>query len=132
MKTMDINLHGKELRLCYNGAAMFDLWDIFGQEKPILEHIEPNTKSGFNATCVMLAKLAEQGELVRRYQGFEPQAMPNIRELMAVLSPADVLAAKRFVSAAIAEGLKMEAQIRRSETDLGLVELEQSKKANAG
>ena len=132
MRTVDFTMGETELHLCYNGAAMFDLWDIFGQEKRILEHIEPNTKKAFNATCIMLHKLAEQGELVRRYHGHTPQDVPNIKELMAVLAPADVLAAKRAVAAAIAAGMKMEAQIRRSETDLGLLELEMQKKAAAG
>lgn len=132
MQTTDICLGEKTLHLCFNGAAMFDLWDMFGQEKPLLEHIEPNTKKAFNATCIMLFKLAEQGELVRRYWGHTPQEVPTIKELAALLCPADVLAAKSAIGMAISAGLKMEAQIRRSEVDLGLQELERTKKVRAG
>ena len=132
MQTTDICLGDKTLHLCFNGAAMFDLWDIFGQDKPLLEHIEPTTKKAFTATCVMLYKLAEQGELVRRYLGHTPQEVPTIKELAALLCPADVLAAKDAIARTISAGIKMEAQIRRSDVDLGLQELERTKKAEAG
>ena len=80
----------------------------------------------------MLYKLAEQGELVRRYLGHTPQEVPTIKELAALLCPADVLAAKDAIARTISAGIKMEAQIRRSDVDLGLQELERTKKAEAG
>ena len=64
MKTIPYELNGHTFYLCLNGQALFDAYDKFGYEDFLTQHIEGKDKQSFDNTCWLLAKLAEQGELV--------------------------------------------------------------------
>ena len=133
MKTIDFEINGRVLHLCLNGTAWFDLQDIFGPEKNLIEHILPGTGKGYNATCLMLAKLAEQGELVRQYQGYEPEKPFTVRELRALMKPTDVLRAKLAIKQAIEVGLELEEKRKKPKRrDRGLEKLRAKENGGAG
>ena len=69
-----------------NGAALFDIYEKFGRKGKVLDHIQGDGKEAFANTCWMLYKLAEQGELVRRWMGHRPQPIPQERQLLALLA----------------------------------------------
>ena len=56
MKTVKIELSGREYHLLFNGEAMFRLQDMYG-EKPIFDVLAPNDRTAFGELCKVLAIL---------------------------------------------------------------------------
>lgn len=130
MKTFPYELDGHKFYLCLNGQALFDAYDKFGYEEFITKHIEGKDKQSFENTCWLLAKLAEQGELVRRWQGLERGPIVPVEYFRAHLRPLDVAGAKDAIREAITLGFSREEERERLIRDLGLEEL-QKKTAKA-
>ena len=127
MKTVDFDLGDMRLHLCMNGAALFDIYEKFGRKGQLLDHIQGNSKEAFANTCWFLWKLAEQGELVRRWMGHRPQPIPQERQLLALLGPLDVPRAKEAIGEAARLGFAMETPRERAERiDLGLQKLKEA------
>lgn len=127
MKTVEFDLQDMRLHLCMNGAALFDIYEKFGRKGKVLDHIQGDGKEAFANTCWMLYKLAEQGELVRRWMGHRPQTIPQERQLLALLSPMDVPRAKEAIGEAARLGFEMETKQQRAERiDLGLQKLKEA------
>lgn len=125
MKLCKITIAGQPYRLCLNGAALFDCYDKFGTDGFLTDHIKGNSRKAFNATCWMFAKLAEQGELVRRYQGYDRQPIRTVEQFQAMFRPVDVLTARQAIEAAVQLGFaREEPDEEDAEIDLGLQELE--------
>lgn len=125
MKLTQITIEGREYHLCLNGAALFDIYAKFGDKGSLMDHIEGNGRKSFYRTCWILAKLCEQGELVRRYRGFAPAEIPTETQLRLFLSPLDTLAAKAAIRRAVAIGFGREVQDEEEKrVDLGLMELQ--------
>ena len=90
MKTLEYQFNGQTYHLCLNGAALFDIYEKYGNKGFVTDPIRGTGKKSFSATCWMLSKLAEQGELVRRYQGYPHGKFPTEQMFAAMLRPADV------------------------------------------
>lgn len=130
MKTFPYELDGHTFYLCLNGQALFDAYDKFGYEGFLTKHIEGKDKQSFENTCWLLAKLAEQGELVRRWQGLERGPIVPVEYFRAHLRPLDVASAKDAIRETITLGFSREEERERLVRDLGLEEL-QKKTAKA-
>ena len=130
MKTFPYELDGHKFYLCLNGQALFDAYDNFGYEDFITKHIEGQSKASFENTCWLLCKLAEQGELVRRWQGLERGPIVPVEYFRAHLRPLEVAGAKDAIREAITLGFSREEERERLVRDLGLEEL-QKKTAKA-
>ena len=128
MKTVEFEFGGQALHLCLNGTALFDIYDQFGNKGSILDHIWGGAKGDFartyRNTCWMLAKLAEQGELVRRYQGHDSKPIPTPAALELTLRPADVPAARRAIHETVRLGFARDVDDGEEEVDLGLLEIQ--------
>lgn len=124
MRTTEYQVGGRTFFLCLNGAALFDIYEKFGTDKPILTHIEGSDRAGFEALCWMLAKLSEQGELVRRYEGYEPGKIPGEHFFRTNLAPLEIARAKLAVTRAVTLGFEREVPGEEDRIDLGLMELE--------
>lgn len=130
MKTLPYELNGHTFYLCLNGQALFDAYDKFGYEGFLTKHIEGKDKQSFENTCWLLAKLAEQGELVRRWQGLDRGPIVPEQYFRINLKPLDVAGAKDAIREAITLGFSREEERERRVRDLGLEEL-QKKTAKA-
>lgn len=128
MKTVKINLAGRERHLAFTVEAMFQVEERFGGASKLLETVQSGGREGFSAACQAAAVLAEQGELGRRALGYDPEPMTDADSIAASLSPADVLALKLSIPAAIALGYGREVEPENDEVDLGLAELNAQKK----
>ena len=124
MKTLEYTLNGQTYHLCLNGAALFDIYEKYGSKGFVTDHIKGTGKKSFSATCWMLAKLAEQGELVRRYQGHDRGEIPTEQMLQVMLRPSDVAAAKVAIRYAVVLGFAREEEDEDQEIDMGLIELQ--------
>ena len=127
MKCLEYTAAGQTWHLCMNGAALIDAYEHFGEDKPILDHISGTGKRSFEATCWLLTKLAEQGELVRRYQGFESGKFPSEMRFKTLLEPREIPLAKMAIRRAVELGFRM-SQEPEDGFDLGLQELEAAQK----
>lgn len=125
MKLTHITIDGREYPLCLNGAALFDIYAKFGDKNAVVSHVEGSDRKAFYNTCWILAKLCEQGELVRRYQGFAPAEIPTENQFRLLMGPLDVLAAKSAIRRAVAIGFGREVQEEQEKrVDLGLLDLQ--------
>lgn len=124
MKDVDFAFNGQVLHLYLNGAALFDFYDKFGSDKEIPDVVAGESRASFLATCWLLQKLSEQGELARRQLGHTPEPIPAMGQLTALLGPLDVLRARRAICSAARLGLSMEHAPKREYEDLGLLELQ--------
>lgn len=131
MKPYDAKLCGQSLCLLLNAQALFDLYDRFGADKFLTDHIEGTDKASFEATCAILSKLAEQGELWRRWQGLDRRPVLTEGWFRAHLAPFDVADAKEAIVQAVRLGFEREERADEPDMDLGLMEL-QKKTAPTG
>ena len=131
MKTIPYELNGHTFYLCLNGQALFDAYDKFGYEAFITKSIEGTSKASFENACWLLSKLAEQGELVRRWQGLDRGPIAPPEYFKAHLKPLDVAGAKDAIREAISLGFSREEEHERRVRDLGLEEL-QKKNGKSG
>lgn len=124
MRTVPFPLGKQTFHLLLNGSALFDLYEKFGDKGGLSDHLEGWGRQTFENTCFFLAKLAEQGELLRRYQGYDPGPMPSEELFRVGLSPLDAARAKRAVIAALCAGFTQEEAPKKTAVDLGLLELQ--------
>ena len=123
MKLTPFKFNGVTYYLLLNGAALFDIYDQFGDKGSVLDHIKGNSRSAFEAICWYLEELATQGELLRRHMGHDRQTVPSVDLFMTLLSPLDVSRARAALYSAIASGFGRETEQPR-EVDKGLLQLE--------
>ena len=123
MKLHEVDLCGQHLHLCLNGQALFDLYDKFGTKGFITDPLKDNNKAGFEATCFFLAKLSEQGELYRRWQGQTHGPILTEQFFRVNLAPREVAVAQAAILASIVLGFQREEK-ETGDLDLGLVELQ--------
>lgn len=130
MRNVEFEWMGQTYHLLCNAAALFDAYDHFGTQGEILDHITGTTRESFNATCWLLVKLAQQGELLRRYQGEDPSPMLTYEQAVKCLSPVDLVQARGCIREAFSAGFDREEAPEDEEIDLGLLELQ--KKTGSG
>ncbi len=123
MKTVEFTVEGRSFHLCMNSAALFDCYEKFGSDGFVTDPIEGNNKKAFENLCWMLAKFAEQGELVRRYLKHDRGFMGSADWFRTMLKPLDVPPAKAAIQQAVRLGFSREHD-EDEEIDLGLAELE--------
>ena len=85
--------------------------------------LKDNNKAGFEATCFFLAKLCEQGELLRRWEGQTRGPVLSEQYFRVHLAPRDVYRAKDAIVTTSRIGFAREAE-EEHDVDLGLVELQ--------
>ena len=112
--------------MVFTAAAMFEAEEAFGGSNEMLSAISAGGKAGFDAHCKAVALLAEQGELVRRYMGYEPRLIIEERDIRAIMTPADVGDLTQRVISAVTLGYRRDVE-SHEDVDLGLIELEQKK-----
>lgn len=130
MRLTPFKCGGETYYLLFNGAAMFNIYDQFGSEGSVVDHIRGNGRNAFEAVCWYLEELSTQGELYRRKQGFDKGPVLSAADLMVELSPLGLLDARAQLKSAIYAGFVQEEAEPPKEIDKGLLELE--KKTGAG
>ena len=131
MRDITFELEGQQYILLCNAAALFDSYDHFGDKGEILDHITGTTRQSFEATCWLLVKLAQQGELLRRYHGEDHAPMLSYEQALRCLSPLDVVHARVCIREAFSSGFDRTEAPEDEEVDLGLMEI-QKKTAPGG
>lgn len=130
MRMIPFECNGDTYHLLLNGAALFDIYDQFGDDVSVFDPINGKGRESFEATCWYLEELAIQGELYRRKLGYDKGPVPSADMFLLELSPLDVPRARAAVRMAIQAGFAREESEPPKEIDKGLLELE--KKTGAG
>lgn len=128
MKAVKFDLAGRTRHLAFTVEAMFQLEEQFGGTQALLDAIQSGGREGFSSACRAAAILAEQGELARRSLGYDPEPMADADEIAAAMTPADMMALKLAIPAAMSLGYGREVEPENDEVDLGLAELNAQKK----
>lgn len=117
MKGYKYTFDGSDYTLCYTGDAMFDINKIIGDEDTT-ESLIPETKEGFYRLCKAAAIMSEQGELARRYLGYEPSEMMDEEQIRLLLPPTERVKLYNAVMAAIVLGCDREIKEKNKEVNL--------------
>lgn len=125
MKTIELNVYGKTCHLRLTSAALYDIYEHFGKETSVFDNISGSDKAAFDAVCWYLAKLSEQGELARRWEGHEAQELFTEADFRTLMTPSDFPAAKLAVIRALNMGFGREVE---DDEPVDLVLLEMQKK----
>ena len=128
MKAVKISLAGRTRYLAFTVEAMFQIQETFGGPGELIEAVRDNTREGFSAACKAAAILAEQGELVRRGLGYDPEPMTDADTIAATMAPSEIAVLKLAIPAALSLGYGREIEPDSDEVDLGLAELNEQKK----
>lgn len=128
MKAVKVSLAGRERYLAFTVEAMFQIEEQFGGSGELLEALKDGGREGFSAACRAAAILAEQGELVRRSLGYDPQPMTDADTIAAGMAPSEIARLKLDIMAAVSLGYGREVEPDQDEIDLGLAELNEQKK----
>ena len=125
MKVTKLDFLGHTYHLFYNSEAMLTLQEKFGQGAELVNAINPTTKDGKRILCEAVMVMAEQGELARRYYGYDHSEIPTVEQFQLFSTPRNVFelfgAAVRAITAGY--GHEIEADDGQ-EIDLVLQELE--------
>lgn len=122
MQETCMNIAGYDFYLMYNGAAMYNLREKLCDKK-IYEAIATDDVQSFYALCDILAEMIAQGELYRRWMGFDKGKIVTSATLRVILRPVDIPAARQAVLDAFVRGMRSETP-ENEDIDLGLQELE--------
>ena len=122
MKPVKFELNGKVYDLLWNANALFAFYDKFGDKESVLDHIAGSDSKSWENTVWVLVKLAQQGELWRRYNGEDAQKMLTAEDLQRATGVADVLRARSSVIEAYYAGFDRERPSEEQEVDLFLSE----------
>lgn len=125
MKTTDYEFNGHKYYLCFNSAAMFDCFDKFGGED-VTVAMGGTTAQSFINLCWVLQKMSEQGELLRRYFGYDAGETIDANELALLLTPTDAVEARGKAIEAISNGFAR-TENDKAPVDPWLAEIEQKK-----
>jgi hypothetical protein len=114
-----------------NGTAMFAIEALdAGREDTtdVIERMKENTPEGVADLLKVALILAEQGELCRRYLGYSPERIPAEKELLLLLSPAQLMMLRVVAMMAINAGYEQKESGQKDDIDTGLAELEKKTK----
>jgi hypothetical protein len=123
MKAIEITLAGQKYYLAFTGEARYALNDLCG-DQTILELSRPDTREALDYLCKAVSILIEQGELARRYMGYDKGAFLDSETIKAIVTPSDIQTLKVDLAKAIVLGYGREVESDEKEVDLVLQELE--------
>ena len=129
-RIIPFEFNGRQYEAYCPAAAIFDIYEHFGQVGPIAEitGFDQNTRAGLDACCWILAELCRWGELRRRHLGETPRDMLTVADLKLALS-VDVPRMRLTVMEAVAAGFRRDIPDEEAEErDLVLEELEGAQK----
>lgn len=131
---MDAMIHAvinnKIYPLHYSIEVMFAVNEEYGSIQNALEILEKDGRDSFDVLRFLTVAMANDAELCRRAEGYEPAPMIEESEISPRMKPVEYLALKLAVSQAVNLAYRQEQKSEDEEVDLGLIELQ--KKENAG
>lgn len=123
---------GKEYWLVYTADAYFELNERYGTD--FFGKIRPVGREAYDIAVGCLCVLAREGELCRRYMGYDPLPMLDEETIRRTVLADGVVQLKNTVMDAILAGLHIEVEEKQENggkkepVDIGLLEFEKKTK----
>ena len=124
MKSVKIELGGREYYLFFNAEAMFGMNKLCGSANELIQTIFPETSEAYGILCKSLVLLSEQGELARRVLGYDKRPMLTEEQARTLVQPIETLPLKMAVVSAVTIGYGREVEDSDGVVDLVLQEIE--------
>lgn len=121
MKFTKWTFDGKDYYLSYNVMAVHQIYDLGIED--LSAAISDRGAKAFDQVCRAAEIMIQQGELIRRYLGYNPGNVIAAENLMLMLTTGEDLSLRGAMMGAVLDGLKSETD-ERQEVDLGLLELQ--------
>ena len=114
---------GREYLLVYTADAYFDIGSTYGAD--FFDKIRAADRQAFDIAVGCVVILAREGELCRRYDGYEPEEFLTEDEVRRNMLPVDITRLKEAVIDAVFAGMKISNGKKKSgPVDVGLAEYE--------
>jgi hypothetical protein len=107
----------------YNGNVYFAEKELFGETTAIDVALHGTREQ----QCRLAVLLSGQGELVRRYQGYDNGGFLDYDDLYLFSTPLEAVALQAAVINAIARGINPDSEPEPNTIDLGLAKLDKKK-----
>ena len=117
-ESCSVVLAGRTFSLLYTADAYFEINEAAGED--FMEKLLSPSRGSYETALSCFVILAREGELTRRYRGFEAEDIADEEELRRTLTPADIPVLKNAVIDAICAGLRVSAGEKRGPRDIGL------------
>lgn len=121
MKFTKWTFDGKDYYLSYNVMAVHQIYDLGIED--LSAAISDRGAKSFEQVCRAAEIMIQQGELVRRYLGYDPGNVISAETLMLTLGLNHDFSLRRTMMESVLDGLRSETD-ERQEVDLGLLELQ--------
>lgn len=117
-------LGDREFWLVYTADAYFDIQSAYGSD--LIEKLRPGTRDAYEVALGCLLILAREGELCRRYMGYDHEPMMTEEDIRRCILPDSIVRLKTLVNDAILAGLHIENSEGpdNEPVDIGLLEYE--------
>lgn len=115
-------LNGREYRLLYTADAYFDINEAMGED--FMDKLVSAGRESYETALGCFIILQREGELARRYMGYDAEHIVTEGELRRTILPGDIIGIKNAVLEAIYSGLKIERAKEDGPIDAGLAEYE--------
>jgi len=125
-KLVKASIGGMERQLLYSVSVMFDMAEKYGDIKKAMKIIQADNRESLEAVRWFAVQMANEAELHRRNEGYDPLPMVEEKDVPATMTPYEYAELRAAVVDAIARGYKREVEDNK-ETDLGLAELREKK-----
>lgn len=126
-RIITIELNGREFALNFSVQVMFDMTDKYGSAQAVYDKMTEDNPEAFETTKWMFIRMANDGELVRRAEGYDHRPMLEDKDITIRMAPIEYMQMKAAVIEAVNAGYESESHRTTDEVDEGLRELEQKK-----
>ena len=124
MKTVIFTLHGRKYGLYYNGMAMFEIQDRFGDTSVIFDVAHGRSREKFEKLCVLLEIMSVQYAKAMDKAGYGKFETLKASYIESIAAVRDVTVLQDMVIEAVSRGLEQEETDESEEIDLGLIEFQ--------
>lgn len=128
---IDTTFRGRPLTLLFSIDVMFDAIEKYGSAAELLQALSGESRETRAAVFWAAERMAREGELARRDEGYDPRPMLEASELSGRMRPLDYIALRSACSEAIAKAFRRdEPDEDAGDEDEGLAELRAKKAAD--
>lgn len=121
MKTHEFEFNGKQHRLIYNAAAMFEINDMLAEGEDLFKLLGESTARAFDISCKVLQVMSQQARIVDKFSCREPLPEISYDEIHALASAIDMVKIRGEIVKVITAGVHRD-EVQTGPIDLDLME----------
>ena len=128
-KVVVVHFAGEARPLHFSVGSMLEVNEKYGGASEALDLMCKDDAEAFAVMQNLAVLMANDAELCRRAEGYDPKPMLEAKDLTTMMSPIEYLRLKQGISRAIELGYEQELGDENKETELGLLELQKKEEA---